>query len=177
MAELVRPDAADHPAAHRGTAAVRRGRDVVARLWVQRSPDQARHGPRRHRDHRRLGDGTARVRPVRRAGQRPRRRGSPTARAGPARPARGSSPVRNQPYSVERLRRRPRPRLRPHDLLTDLTLYWATQTIGSSMRLYYETAHSDTAAYGRVEVPTGMAMSGADMFPTPREWVERQYNV
>jgi len=45
------------------------------------------------------------------------------------------------------------------------------------MRLYYETAHSDTAAYGRVEVPTGMAMSGADMFPTPMEWVERQYNV
>ena len=64
-----------------------------------------------------------------------------------------------------------------HDLLTNLTLYWATQTIGSSMRLYYETAHSNTAAYGRVEVPTGMAMSGADMFPTPREWVERQYNV
>ncbi|HEX3197579.1 MAG TPA: alpha/beta hydrolase, partial [Propionibacteriaceae bacterium] len=25
--------------------------------------------------------------------------------------------------------------------------------------------------------PTGMAMSSADMFPTPREWVERQYNV
>jgi pimeloyl-ACP methyl ester carboxylesterase len=22
-----------------------------------------------------------------------------------------------------------------------------------------------------------MAMSGADLFPTPREWVERQYNV
>jgi hypothetical protein len=22
-----------------------------------------------------------------------------------------------------------------------------------------------------------MAMSSADMFPTPREWVERQYNV
>jgi len=45
------------------------------------------------------------------------------------------------------------------------------------MRLYYETAHSTTAGYGRVEIPTGMAMSSADMFPTPREWVERQYNV
>lgn len=63
------------------------------------------------------------------------------------------------------------------DLLTNLTIYWATQTIGSSIRLYYETAHSSTANYGRVEVPTGMAMSGADMFPTPRAWVERQYNV
>jgi len=63
------------------------------------------------------------------------------------------------------------------DLLTNLTIYWATGTIGSSMRLYYETAHSSTAAWGRVEVPTGMAMSRADMFPTPREWVERSYNI
>jgi pimeloyl-ACP methyl ester carboxylesterase len=63
------------------------------------------------------------------------------------------------------------------DLLTNLTIYWATGTIGSSMRLYYETAHSTTAGYSRVEVPTGVAMSSADMFPTPREWVERQYNV
>lgn len=63
------------------------------------------------------------------------------------------------------------------DLLTNLTIYWATRTIGSSMRLYYETAHSSTAGWGRVEVPTGMAMSGADMFPTPRAWVERFFNV
>jgi pimeloyl-ACP methyl ester carboxylesterase len=63
------------------------------------------------------------------------------------------------------------------DLLTNLTIYWATQTIGSSMRLYWETARSSSAAWGRVEVPTGMAMSGADMFPTPREWVERSCKV
>ncbi|WP_369070445.1 epoxide hydrolase family protein [Kineococcus terrestris] len=63
------------------------------------------------------------------------------------------------------------------DLLTNLTVYWATQTIGSSVRLYAETARSTTAAWGRVEVPTGMAMSAADMFPTPREWAERSYRV
>ena len=63
------------------------------------------------------------------------------------------------------------------DLLTNLTVYWATETIGSSMRLYHETARSTSAARGRVEVPTGMAMSAADMFPTPREWVERSYAV
>jgi pimeloyl-ACP methyl ester carboxylesterase len=63
------------------------------------------------------------------------------------------------------------------DLLSNLTIYWATRTIGSWMRLYYKTAHSTTAGYGRVEIPTGMAMSSADMFPAPREWVERQYNV
>jgi hypothetical protein len=44
-------------------------------------------------------------------------------------------------------------------------------------RVHVRAAHRTTAGYGRVEVPTGMAMSSADMFPTPREWVERQYNV
>lgn len=63
------------------------------------------------------------------------------------------------------------------DLLTNLTIYWVTGTIGSSIRLYAETARSTSAAWGRVEVPTGMAMSGADMFPTPREWAERSYAV
>jgi pimeloyl-ACP methyl ester carboxylesterase len=60
-------------------------------------------------------------------------------------------------------------------LLANLTIYWATQTIGSSIRLYYETVR-DPGSWGRVEVPTGM-MSPKDMFPTPREWVERSYNV
>jgi pimeloyl-ACP methyl ester carboxylesterase len=63
------------------------------------------------------------------------------------------------------------------DLLTNLTVYWVTGTIGSSIRLYAETARSTGAAWGRVEVPTGMAMSGADLFPTPREWAERSYAV
>ena len=63
------------------------------------------------------------------------------------------------------------------DLLTNLTVYWATQTIGSSMRLYYETAHSSSSSWSTPETPVGMAMSGTDMFPTPREWAERQWNV
>lgn len=62
------------------------------------------------------------------------------------------------------------------ELLTNLTIYWATQTINSSMRLYYETARNP-GQFGRVEVPTGMLMSDKDMFPTPRAWAERSYNV
>jgi pimeloyl-ACP methyl ester carboxylesterase len=30
---------------------------------------------------------------------------------------------------------------------------------------------------GNCADPTGMAMSNADMFPTPREWAARTYNV
>jgi pimeloyl-ACP methyl ester carboxylesterase len=61
-------------------------------------------------------------------------------------------------------------------LLANLTLYWATGTIGSSMRLYFETVR-DPGQWGRVEVPTAMLMTPHDMFPTPRAWAERSYNV
>jgi pimeloyl-ACP methyl ester carboxylesterase len=61
-------------------------------------------------------------------------------------------------------------------LLATLTLYWATGTIGSSMRLYYETVR-DPGQWGRVEVPTAMLMTPHDMFPTPRAWAERSYSV
>jgi pimeloyl-ACP methyl ester carboxylesterase len=61
-------------------------------------------------------------------------------------------------------------------LLANLTLYWTTGTIGSSMRLYYETVR-DPGLWGRVEVPTAMLMTPHDMFPTPRAWAERSYNI
>jgi pimeloyl-ACP methyl ester carboxylesterase len=62
------------------------------------------------------------------------------------------------------------------DLLTNLTIYWATQTINSSIRLYYEVVRNP-GSWGRVEVPTAMLMTSKDKFPTPREWIERSYNV
>lgn len=61
-------------------------------------------------------------------------------------------------------------------LLTNLTIYWVTETIGSSLRLYYETVR-DPGGWGRAEVPTAMLMPRKDMFPTPRSWVERTSRV
>lgn len=58
------------------------------------------------------------------------------------------------------------------ELLTNLTIYWVTETINSSMRLYYETVR-DPGRRGQVSVPTASAMPPHDMFPTPRSWVER----
>jgi pimeloyl-ACP methyl ester carboxylesterase len=64
------------------------------------------------------------------------------------------------------------------EFLANLTLYWATETINSSMRLYYESAHSPSPNYGRyVNSPTGMASFPKDMVPGPREWAEREYNI
>jgi pimeloyl-ACP methyl ester carboxylesterase len=61
-------------------------------------------------------------------------------------------------------------------LLTNVTVYWATQTITSSARLYWEHMHGgDRADY--VAVPTGVARYPKEILRYPRAWVERQYNV
>jgi pimeloyl-ACP methyl ester carboxylesterase len=62
------------------------------------------------------------------------------------------------------------------ELLTNLTIYWATQTIGSSMRLYYEFSR-ETRLTGRVPVPTAALIAQHDMVPPPREFVDRVYNL
>ena len=64
------------------------------------------------------------------------------------------------------------------DLLTNVMIYWVTQTIGSSVRLYYEAMHSPTlAAPTHVKVPTGFAIFPKDITPAPREFAERFFNV
>lgn len=57
--------------------------------------------------------------------------------------------------------------------LANLTIYWATQTIGSSMRLYFEAVR-DQGGWAQPKAPIGYLMPKHDMFPTPRSWIERQ---
>jgi pimeloyl-ACP methyl ester carboxylesterase len=61
-------------------------------------------------------------------------------------------------------------------LLTNVMAYWATQTITSSARLYWEHMHS-TEAGQRVQVPTGVARFPKEVLRYPRPWVERRYHV
>jgi pimeloyl-ACP methyl ester carboxylesterase len=68
----------------------------------------------------------------------------------------------------------------PADMLLDtLMIYWATNTIGSSMRLYYDHAHfrPKLLASDRVQVPTAICAWPKDLTVPPREWAERFYNV
>ncbi|WP_420036101.1 epoxide hydrolase family protein [Streptomyces sp. cg28] len=58
------------------------------------------------------------------------------------------------------------------DLLTNLTVYWATETIGSSMRVYYENAHTP-AEWGALQAPMAVTTLPYDLYSTPRAWVER----
>ena len=65
------------------------------------------------------------------------------------------------------------------ELLTHLTVYWAAQTISSSVRLYYESGRdpSHLTSDNRVTVPTAFAKFPVEISYPPREWVERFYNL
>lgn len=61
-------------------------------------------------------------------------------------------------------------------LLDNVGVYWLTETINSSMRLYYETDIEATVPES-VDVPVGHARYPAEIIKTPRSWAEEFYNV
>ncbi len=67
------------------------------------------------------------------------------------------------------------------ELLTNIMIYWVTQTINSSIRMYHENLKASMAKGGpiwtqHVNTPTGVAYFPGE--PTyPREWAERMVNV
>ena len=65
-------------------------------------------------------------------------------------------------------------------LLTNITLFLATDTLATSLQLYYDRVHHAQAfAAGEfVETPTAIALFPAETPANPpREWVERSYNI
>jgi pimeloyl-ACP methyl ester carboxylesterase len=65
----------------------------------------------------------------------------------------------------------------PDELLTNVTIYWVTQTANSANRSYFERTH-DTRRLkpdDRITVPTGVALTTEPVEHAPREWVERRY--
>ena len=64
------------------------------------------------------------------------------------------------------------------ELLANISIYWFTQTICSSMRVYYESAHNQSPNGNiKVAVPTAFMMLGKDIAVAPREWKARTYNI
>lgn len=63
--------------------------------------------------------------------------------------------------------------------LTDVTLYWVTGTVGSSMRIYRENrlAGGETSPLSRLETPVAYADFPKEVFASPLSWIERTYNV
>jgi pimeloyl-ACP methyl ester carboxylesterase len=64
-------------------------------------------------------------------------------------------------------------------LLTNIMLYWVTESAPSSVRLYCEAMRSGMFPPRglRIEVPTGCAIFPREMFRPPRAWAEKVYNV
>jgi len=68
------------------------------------------------------------------------------------------------------------------ELITNIMIYWVSETINSSIRMYLETAKASYSGQGgpkpaqRVEQPTGVALFPGDA-PFPEEWANRMANV
>jgi pimeloyl-ACP methyl ester carboxylesterase len=91
------------------------------------------------------------------------------------------SPVGLAAWIVEKFREwaDPRSALPLDTLLANVTLYWATNTIASSMRVYLESARTPLsfAPGERIEVPCGVSRFPHEIYFPPRSWVARVYDV
>jgi pimeloyl-ACP methyl ester carboxylesterase len=64
------------------------------------------------------------------------------------------------------------------ELLTNVMIYWVSETTNSSFRVYYETQHNPPEHRGEyIRVPTGVAIFPKDLVPAPREFAERFFEV
>lgn len=65
------------------------------------------------------------------------------------------------------------------ELLANVTLYWLTQSIYSSMRIYYENSKKPVAFNENesVKVPVGFARFPKELPTPPRSYVEKGYNI
>jgi pimeloyl-ACP methyl ester carboxylesterase len=64
-------------------------------------------------------------------------------------------------------------------LLTNVTLYWMTETISSSFRMYFEGKRSPLhfSPDDFVRPPCAIACFPREILTPPRQWIERGYNV
>lgn len=72
------------------------------------------------------------------------------------------------------------------DLLTNVVIYWATESIGTSFLPYYDFANAGAATWiaqgikkltGSAKVPAAFALFPKDISHPPREWAARFFNV
>jgi pimeloyl-ACP methyl ester carboxylesterase len=64
------------------------------------------------------------------------------------------------------------------ELLTNIMIYWVTQTANSAFRIYYEAMHTPTAKEtGKPKVPAGVAIFPKDIIPAPKAYAERIFDV
>jgi pimeloyl-ACP methyl ester carboxylesterase len=62
---------------------------------------------------------------------------------------------------------------------TNITLYWATGTVGSSMRIYREgkLAGANSAPMPRIETPVAYAVFPKEVVASPYRWIDQGHNI
>jgi pimeloyl-ACP methyl ester carboxylesterase len=64
------------------------------------------------------------------------------------------------------------------EILTNVTVYWLTETIGSAMQMYHANGAVPAAQHARrVEVPSGFSLFPGEILRPPRAWLERTSNL
>ena len=64
------------------------------------------------------------------------------------------------------------------EILTNISIYWFTNSITSSTRIYYENRNSSPLKPMEfINVPTGAAIFPAEIYILPRAWVEDAYDL
>jgi pimeloyl-ACP methyl ester carboxylesterase len=64
-------------------------------------------------------------------------------------------------------------------LLTNVMIYWVSESINSATRLYYESRHHPWRPdqTKRIETPTAAAIFPGEILKPPREWAEEAFNI
>ena len=62
------------------------------------------------------------------------------------------------------------------ELLTNIMIYWITNTIDSACRIYYENTHS-LPPIDLINVPTGISLFSKDIMPPAKDWALRNLNI
>lgn len=62
------------------------------------------------------------------------------------------------------------------ELLTNIMIYWVTNTADTSTEIYYENTHS-LPRVGDISVPTGLAIFAGDVVKPPKKWVKHNFNI
>ncbi len=64
------------------------------------------------------------------------------------------------------------------ELLTNISIYWFTNTITSSARIYYENRNTPPGkSMTYIDVPTGAAIFPAEIYIVPKSWAEAAYDL
>lgn len=62
------------------------------------------------------------------------------------------------------------------ELITNVMIYWLSNTIGTSAQMYFENTHS-LPPMGKIAVPTGLGIFPKDILLPPKVWAEKNLNI